>query len=82
MAGQGDEIGEIALLPDSRLPNWSEKTGYFRRPLPLGDAPEVPVAGFKVNEGVYALDSVIDVSDKLSADGTLTWNVPPVQWTI
>ena len=45
--------------------NWSEKAGYFRRPLPLDDAPEVPVAGFNVNEGVYALDSVIDVSDKL-----------------
>jgi len=76
------KIGEIALLPDSRLPNWTEKAGYFRRPLPLGDSPEVPVAGFKLTEGVYPLDSVVDVTDKLSADGTLKWDVPPGQWTI
>jgi hypothetical protein len=72
-------IAEIELSPDSRIQNLGEKAGYVRSPGSrlLSDAHN---AGPLV-EGLPR-DSVIDLTDMLSADGSLTWDVPAGHWTI
>ncbi|GAB4135221.1 MAG: hypothetical protein Kow0040_19900 [Thermogutta sp.] len=87
------QIRELRLAgPDGAWPraaarrpirNWAEKAGY--RPLHFS-APDTtplleedpPVAG----EEDVTPDRVIDLTDKLGADGTLTWEVPEGDWQI
>lgn len=59
----------LAKLFQTEVPSWDE---YLWR-----DQPEVDKANLAVRP-----DQVLDISDKLSADGTLNWEVPQGEWVV
>lgn len=73
------KIAEVELSVDSRITNLQEKAGYSKLPHPrnLLNFSRVHHAA----EGIPRA-SVIDLTDKLSLDGTIEWNVPSGNWTI
>lgn len=78
-------IAEIELSSTPRIENYAAKTfaKMFQDPLPQWDyymwrdQPEVSDASLNINP-----ESVLDISDHMTADGTLTWNVPEGEWEI
>lgn len=82
---EGAGIAEIGLSNIPRMERYSEKTlaKMHPTPLPYWDAylwPEQPEAD--ASELTVPKDKVIDISDYLSTDGTLTWEVPEGKWTV
>ena len=67
-----------------RLTDADEKALYFRAPFTTGAVkaylPPDPTA-LPAGECIDS-KKIIDLSDKLAADGSLTWDVPPGNWTI
>jgi hypothetical protein len=74
-APAGTDIAELVLSPVTRVHMFEEKaafapaTGLYEKATPASD------------DGI-APNDVIDVTDKLNADGTLNWNVPAGNWKI
>ena len=73
---------------DGRIADIQEKALYIRHPFssmkgvrpwfaPAGDAPAGGTAANAVDRA-----RVIDISDKMAPDGTLTWDAPEGEWTI
>jgi hypothetical protein len=71
----------------NRIKDINEKALYYRPPYtstegvrafftPVADYPQLPEGA------VIPKDQVIDLTGKLSADGTLNWDAPPGNWTI
>ena len=76
---------DIAVLayptiePGATLSDAAEKTGRWRNRAGLKyvrDTKEFPAAK------VVAKDRIVDITDKMAKDGTLTWDVPEGKWTI
>ena len=76
---------DIAVLayptpePGATLSNAAEKTGRVRKGAGLSfvrDTKEFPAAK------MIAKDKIIDITDKMAKDGTLTWDVPAGKWSI
>lgn len=72
-----------------RLPDWEEKALFYRPPysstpgvkpylVPITDSPDIA----QFNDAVVPLDSILDLSDKMTSDGTLRWDPPEGSWTI
>ncbi|MDR1879984.1 MAG: glycosyl hydrolase, partial [Tannerellaceae bacterium] len=64
-----------------------EKALYYRRPFSSADSVKqfLPVfEAFAAQDGDKAVEksAVIDLSDKLQADGSLVWDVPAGKWTV
>lgn len=72
-------IAEIELSPNSKISNIVEKAGYYRSPHSR-TVIEVPDLGHTAD--ALSGDSVIDLTDKLSEEGVLSWDVPAGHWTI
>lgn len=78
-------LAEVALSSVSRIENYSEKTlaKMHPTPLPYWDAymwlekPEPKVVDFIINE-----NDILDITQYISDDGTLTWNVPEGEWKV
>lgn len=71
----------------ARIADVDEKTLYFREPYSskAGVKPFLPApAVFPATppEQCVASDRIVDLTDKLTADGRLVWDVPPGNWTI
>lgn len=70
-------ISEIQLHTGARINRWEDKAGFnFLFEYSGVVTPEVPKTS-SINPA-----SVIDLTGKMSEDGTLKWNVPPGKWTI
>jgi hypothetical protein len=70
-------ISELQLHAGSRINRWEDKAGFnFLFEYSGVSTPEV------LNNSSIDPAKVIDLTDKMSADGTLTWAVPPGKWTI
>jgi alpha-L-rhamnosidase len=67
-----------------RLADADEKALYYRSPFTTGTVKSYLRADPTVVPPGEAIDSqkIIDLTDKLAADGTLSWDVPPGRWTI
>ncbi len=72
---------------DARIADADEKALYFRAPFssmpgvkPFLTAPSDPAA--VAAEQCIASDKIIDLTDKLTPDGRLVWDVPAGGWTI
>ena len=79
----GIERVELSAMP--RISSYAEKTlsKMCQTPLPYWDHymwADEP----KLDNSSYAFDpaKVLDISDKISADGTITWDVPEGEWII
>ncbi|MBI2929896.1 MAG: glycoside hydrolase family 2 [Verrucomicrobia bacterium] len=78
-------LAEIELTSAARLERYVEKQlgKMFQTPLPLWDAylwppqTEADGAGLAVRA-----DQVLNLSDRLAADGTLRWEVPAGEWVV
>ncbi len=60
-----------------RLDNWRAKAGYAK--LTTGHEPDPREAP---DGDVIKIEEMIDLSAHMDAQGRLTWNVPPGEWTI
>lgn len=82
---QAGGIDEIELSPIARLSSYAEKTltKMCQTPLPYWDH-YMWAAEPKLDDTSYAIDpeKVIDISDKVAADGTLSWDVPEGEWIV
>lgn len=78
-------ITEIALQSTPRIEHYSEKTlaKMWPTPLPYWDAYLWPdQAEIDDPETVVRADEIIDLSNQITSDGTLSWNVPAGEWII
>lgn len=81
----GSEIAEIRLETTPKIENYSEKTlaKMWQTPLPYWDAYLWPnQSEIDDLETVVKSNEVIDLSDKIDADGLLTWDVPEGEWVV
>lgn len=78
-------IAEVELSSAPRIENYAAKTfaKMFQNPLPQWDyylwreQPETADVSLNINPA-----KVVDISQYMAADGTLTWDVPAGNWTI
>lgn len=83
--GAGADIAELALSSVPRVERYKEKSlaKLFQSEVPAWDEylwreqPQADDRSMAVQPG-----QVIDLSDKMTADGTLTWDVPEGEWTV
>lgn len=83
--GAGAGIAELSLSSVPRVERYKEKSlaKLFQSEVPAWDEylwreqPQADDRSMAVQPG-----QVIDLSDKMSADGTLTWDVPEGEWTV
>lgn len=83
--GAGAGISELALSSVPRVERYKEKSlaKLFQSEVPAWDEylwreqPQADDRSMAVQPG-----QVIDLSDKMTADGTLTWDVPEGEWTV
>jgi len=70
-------IAELVLHPGARVNRFQDKAAFFPKP-GLYDLATAPVAA------ADAIDqsTVVDLTSKMSADGTLDWTPPPGRWQI
>ncbi|MGI6136149.1 MAG: glycosyl hydrolase, partial [Petrimonas mucosa] len=81
----GSGVAEISLSGIPRMERYSEKTLAKMHPTPLPywhdylwpDQPEVDDNSLIIQES-----RIIDLTDKMSSDGVLNWDVPEGAWTI
>ena len=71
----GTEIAELVLYTAPRI-NWMEEKDAFAPAMNLSEKATPPT-----NDGV-ALSDIIDVTNKMNADGLLNWTAPPGNWNI
>lgn len=82
---QNAGLAEVALSTIPRMERYSEKTLAKMHPTPLpywgdymwADQPEVGDKALMVMS-----DQVLDITDKMSPDGTLIWDVPEGEWKV
>ena len=74
----GYGISEAIFYSDARVNRWEDK-GAFGSLMDVYDVVPTPAApkGAEIARG-----DVVDLTDKLDADGTLHWDVPEGNWTI
>lgn len=70
-------LTELILHAGARIHRWEEKAGFSF----LFEYETVPTPPVGSNSSIPDTD-VIDLTAKMSADGTLDWEVPPGKWTI
>jgi len=78
-------LAEVALAASPRVERFSEKTLAKMHPTPLPywkDYQWAPQPEPNDKSTVIDASKVLDISKNLSADGTLTWNVPEGDWVI
>lgn len=83
--GAGAGIAELSLSSVPRVERYKEKSlaKLFQSEVPAWDEylwreqPQADDRSMAVQPG-----QVIDMSDKMTADGTLTWDVPEGEWTV
>lgn len=67
-----------------RLTGIDEKVLYYRKPYSSVAQVKNYLTFGKDSSNVQVVDKghIIDLTDRLNADGTLTWNVPDGKWTV
>lgn len=68
-------VTEIKLFGEARVNRWEDKAHFA----PMFDLEALATP--KVSESSVITD-VIDITDKMKADGTLTWDAPAGNWTV
>jgi (4-O-methyl)-D-glucuronate---lignin esterase len=71
----GTEIAEIVLHTADRINMFEEKDAFA----PVGDLNSKTTA---VADDVVATNDIVDLTNKLNADGTLNWTAPNGEWEV
>lgn len=70
----------------SRIPDWQEKALVYRAPYSSmkGVKPwlQVPLGAHESGLGYIKPETVLDITNKMDADGTVNWKAPKGSWTI
>ncbi|WP_348811213.1 glycosyl hydrolase [Flavobacterium maritimum] len=74
-APEGTDVAEIVLHAATRIDRFEEKAAFAA-------VNTIDVKGTPSTTDVTALENVIDLSDKIDADGTLNWTPPAGNWKI
>jgi hypothetical protein len=69
-------FSELDLGRDYRIPSYQIKSGLGQNPDPLPYPAPPPKAA------MIASGSIVDLTEKVDAQGRLVWDVPPGRWTI
>ncbi len=69
-------IGNVALHASARVDQWERKSGQ------VVDFSNPDLTPAYAGEEVIDPASIIDLSDRLQADGRLEWTAPPGRWTL
>lgn len=78
-------LADISFSPQAQLEFYIEKQlgKMHQTPLPLDDAYKWPSQKEPNQKSqIVATNNMVDISDKISKDGTLNWNAPKGAWTI
>lgn len=82
-SGETEEtLTELVLSDAPRVPMFGHLGGQheiFKYALPTAD---IPIAQWGPAGKGIPLESIIDLTDKMAADGTLVWDAPPGDWTV
>ncbi|MXN90209.1 glycosyl hydrolase family 2 [Flavobacterium sp. Sd200] len=69
-------INSIVLNSSAKIDLWEEKAGLFAEYTETSKSPNYS------SDEVIASDSIIDITDKLDANGLLNWEVPSGKWNV
>ena len=70
------ELSYLRLSAAARSQDWRGQAGFALRSLERGAPPDQSRGAWVAGE------AVVDLSDKMDANGQLTWNAPPGRWTV
>lgn len=70
------QLGNVVLSPQAKVDQWEEKAGLFSEYIEKDHTPS-----YRPNE-VIDRNKIVDISQFMKADGTLSWNVPAGDWVI
>ena len=70
-------IQQLDVNGGFRIADWPMKTGFATDPVTPNPKDIQPQGG-----EVIALDRIVELTDKMAADGTLAWTAPAGRWTI
>jgi hypothetical protein len=78
---QPRRVLDVQLSAAGRLRNWTRKANFVHPGRPGAGTPAEPEA---VDASISAIDpaSVLDISQHMDAQGRLSWQAPPGEWTI
>jgi hypothetical protein len=76
------EVGEIEVLAEPRVNLWEVKSGWARKREHGAETKWLDDAPAPLNMAGIDPNKIIDLSGKLSADGTLDWVPPAGRWLI
>ena len=79
------ELGDIRLSPAARVESFAEKAllKMFQDPLPPFDHYSWPVSAEPESADLAVQpETVRDISKRMAADGTLSWDVPAGEWIV
>lgn len=76
------EIAEIEMFGESRVHLWEVKSGFAREREHGGETKWIDPASEPAEAAGIPKDSVVDLSGKMAADGTLDWKAPKGSWQI
>ncbi|MDD3281259.1 MAG: glycosyl hydrolase, partial [Bacteroidales bacterium] len=70
------QIGNLVLHAAAKVDQWEEKAGFFSEYIEEDKTPD-----YYANEAVD-FSKIINLTDKMSPDGTLKWEVPAGRWMV
>ena len=73
--GDAVQLSTLEFSPTSRVPNLLFKTSRSDSGVKDWGAPPEP-------ESVIPRESIVDLTDRMAPDGTLTWEAPAGRWTV
>jgi hypothetical protein len=81
LAGAQTTVDEISFCGGYRLPEWTAKAGFNSENITRNANERSKSRPFS-KESFISKEKIIDLSDRLDANGKLNWNIPPGEWTI
>lgn len=69
-------VSRLRLSSTARVNDWRTQAGYVLRKIYRTEAPQ------QADDSAIARDSILDLSDRLDAEGRLTWRAPAGRWTV
>jgi len=76
------QVSEIEVFGEQRVNLWEVKSSFARRRNHGSETPWLDSEIPRKSDGGIATNTMIDLSKKLSHDGTLDWKVPEGRWQI
>jgi hypothetical protein len=70
------QLGNLELNSAAKVDQWEEKAGFYTEYIENDKTPDY------CRSEAIDYKSIINLTDKMSADGTLKWDVPPGKWMV